>query len=154
MEIIWTDPEFKISDFFTVKDALFLPSWGIYHTPSEQEKEEILKTAKFMDEVRVILGLPILVHCWMRPSKVVCEGSPYNGKDYNAFVKGSKASNHIKGLAVDWHLNGFESSEKCQEVREKLIPLLEKLNLRMEDRVGPWIHLDRDKVKSKRFFKP
>ena len=36
----------KISKYFTWKEALLLPSWGICHEPTEEEKAAIIKMAK------------------------------------------------------------------------------------------------------------
>jgi hypothetical protein len=151
MNLDWSDPKCKIGKFFTVKDALWLPSWKVLHSPSESEKAEILKMAAAMDAVREFLQLPISVHVWIRPSSVNAPGTPHHGKDYNAFVKGAKSSAHKFGRAVDWSCKGLT----CDEVRAKLEPKLEEFGLRMEDLPGStWVHLDNMPVKAKRFFKP
>ena len=52
----WTNPKTKISKYFTVHEATYLPSWKIYHTPSEAEKTEIVKLAQVMDIIRERIG--------------------------------------------------------------------------------------------------
>lgn len=164
----WTNPKHKISDHFTVYEALWLPSWGVMHQPSEAEKEEILKLAQKMDRIRNMLNRPIKVHVWMRP-KLNCLGHEKHGEDYNRFVyeriwkrqgktpkqiKKLKEANsaHKYGMGVDWHAKG--KKHKCDEVRKTLKPLLADLGLRMEDRKGSnWIHNDsRPPGSSGRYF--
>lgn len=156
MNVDWSNPQSKISKYFTVHDATFLPSWGIYHTPNDSEKSNILKWAETMDKVRDFFQLPIIVHCWIRPEVVNCPGSDRHGKDYNHQVGGAKSSAHIKGIATDFHVSTMNSSEDCLKAREKLVNAkkLEELNIRMEKRDGPWLHLDSSPVKSTRYFTP
>lgn len=148
----WSNPTSKISEHFTVKDALWLPSWQVMHIPSEEEKSNILKHAKNMDKIRDFLGTPIRVHCWLRPV-LNHPDSPYDGKDYNAFIKGAKNSAHKLGLATDW-----DAGEKCIDTINKILSnkKLEELNLRMENN-GPnpsWVHIDCMPVVSNRYFIP
>ena len=49
LQVDWGNPYAHISEYFTVRDALYLPSWQVYHTPSEKEKANILKLAKKLD---------------------------------------------------------------------------------------------------------
>lgn len=150
--IDWSDPNAKISKYFTVNESLYLPSWGISHIPSAEEKIEILKLAKIMDIIRERIGKAIVVHVWMRPISVNCPGHERHGENYNLFI-GSKSlrSGHIFGKAVDFHVSGEEDFPK---VRKQIEPWLESLEIRMEDNAGKWVHLDTLPVGNKRFFKP
>lgn len=152
LSIDWANPEAKIGKYFKVKDALYLPSWQIYHIPTEEEKANILAVVKIMDQIRELLGSPIIVSSWIRPVSVNCPGSEHHGKDYNAFKKGSKISAHRSGKAVDWLIRGVP----CDALRAKLVPKLDELNIRMEDLPGSnWVHIDIDppsKSGGKRFF--
>ena len=65
--IDWADPACRISNHFTVKEALYLPSWGVMHIPTESEKIEIVNLAIKMDKIREFVNCPINVHCWIRP---------------------------------------------------------------------------------------
>lgn len=154
-EIDWSDPEAKISKYFKVKEATYLPSWKMYHIPSKQEKKDIVEFAKKMDKIREIVGKSIIVHVWIRPKKVNNPDHKRHGQDYNVFIGSkSKTSGHITGIAVDFHVDGYKSPALCHEIRQKILPHLEELGLRMEDIKGPWIHIDSKPVKHKRFFKP
>jgi hypothetical protein len=148
--IDWTNPEAKISKFFTVKEACWLPSWSIMHIPSEEEKQNIIKQAAKMDLIRGFFGVSIRVHCWIRPI-LNNPNSEFNGKDYNALVKGAKNSAHKVGLATDYDVEGLN----CDDVRAKLEPKLEQWQIRMEKMPGSdWIHNDCAPVIAYRYFNP
>jgi hypothetical protein len=125
--INWFNPKDKVSKYFTVHEALYLPTWGIYHTPSETEQINIISTALVMDEVREILDRPIIVHAWVRPIKVDNISSPRHGMNYNNAIGGAGKSAHVDGLAVDWHCEGLTIDEtmdiiqpKCEELEFSL----------------------------------
>jgi len=165
-DINWLDPQFKISKYFTVKDATYLPSWNCYHTPSEQEKLNILAKAKTLDLIRDYLNLPINVTVWIRPTKINSPGfNPNSIKadtdkkkqalkelNYNKYIGGATKSAHIEGLAVDWYCKKIS----CDEIRNKLLPKLEEFNIRIEDLPGSnWVHSDiRTPINNNRYFKP
>jgi hypothetical protein len=149
--IAWADPKASISKHFTVHDATYLPTWQCYHEPSDTEKANILRMAEVLEKVREVLGKPLNVHCWIRPTNVA-NSTSYTGRNYNAVVGGAQNSPHITGIAVDFNPVGLE----CGQGREVLLPELEKLGIRMENREGPWIHVD---IRSPapghpRFFRP
>jgi hypothetical protein len=171
--INWNDKKAKISKYFTVHEATYLPSWHTYHNPSETEKANILALAEKLDFIRELINLPIEIHCWIRPTKVnlsACITNPVYSYDkakrvlqekalqernYNAFIGSTaKVSAHIIGNAVDFTPVGPDTSATCKKYRAIILPYLEKLGLRMEDIVGAWIHVDRNPVKTERFFKP
>ena len=169
--IDWTNPAAKISKYFTVREALWLPSWRVMHVPSEAEKASIVKTALSMDKVRDFLGTAISVSVWIRPKKLNCPGfdpksikiSPTDPKreakqkaldalDYNSFIGGAASSAHITGCAVDWTTKGT-----CDQARAKLKPKLDEFDLCMEDLPGAtWVHNDTlpPRDQTGRFFKP
>jgi len=126
------------------------------HRPTLVQQMNILDLAQRLEELRKLLGgHPFNIHCWMRPNPTITEG-PRNGQDYNSFV-GSTAPNsgHLTGKAVDFHVRGFHGQGGCAEMRQRILPHLDALGLRMEDINGAWIHLDTKPVGSRgRFFKP
>ena len=148
--IDWTDETCSISKHFSVKEALWLPSWGVMHIPSEEEKANILEQAAKMDLIRDFLGVPVRIHCWIRPI-LNNPNSEYNGQDYNALVKGAKNSSHKIGKATDYDAEGLN----CDDVRSKLEPMLEEWQIRMERMPGGnWVHNDCGPVASNRYFIP
>lgn len=150
--IDWNDPKAKISQYFTVHEATYLPSWQIHHKPSEYEKEEILKTAQVMDKIREYIGEPIHVNCWIRPTSVNNFDSVYHNKNYNSAIGGATHSAHIEGKAVDFTV----SKHTASNVRFLLQDKLEEFQIRMENINGNWTHIDTREVPKggKRFFKP
>lgn len=151
-DINWSDLKSPLTQHFTVKDAIWLPAWSVAHVPSETEKVNIISLAHKMELVREFLGKPILVHCWIRPVVVNAPATIHDRKNYNAAIGGAPGSAHIEGMAVDWN----PTSMTCAEARYLLIPELERLQLRMENKEGPWVHLDsRQPLQKKpRFFRP
>ncbi len=153
--INWKDKNDRISSNFRVHEALWLPSWRIYHSPSDEEKQNIVKIAFAMEKIRKLVDSPIVVHCWIRPLSVNCKGSTRHNKNYNrAIGSKSRKSAHIFGRAVDFHCKGYTGPQKCAEVRNIIRPNLENWGIRMENKKGGWIHIDNYPVKNKRFFRP
>jgi len=150
--IDWSNPSSKISQYFTVHEATYLPSWQIHHIPSNIEKQNIVDLATRLDKIRIMLNRPIAISCWIRPGSVNAPGTQYHDKSYNAFVKGAKNSAHKEGKAVDFYSAGVP----CDEIRTMLLPVLEELGLRCEDLPkSNWVHVDsRSPTNGNYYFKP
>lgn len=84
--------------FFKWKEALYLPSWKVYHSPSQQEVQNIIDTCNKLDKFREHIGKPFNINCWIRPTSVNDETGKYSGKDYNKLVKGAPISAHINRI--------------------------------------------------------
>lgn len=145
MPIQWTDPNTKLTQYFTVKDALWLPTWNRLAIakdglgPTQQANLSMLMVV--MDKVRAFLAKPIIVHVSFRPYA------------YNKLIGGALNSSHVEGKACDFHVAGMT----CDAVRAALLPKLEEWGLRMENLPGSsWVHLDTRPVPKggTRFFKP
>jgi hypothetical protein len=177
VEIDWSNPKSKISANFTVEEALMLPSWGVMHVPSEDEKKAIVGIAQKVSQAALILEkaigrkVSINVHAFMRPGKANIPGSKWDGQDYNRYIYETQVwkdltpeqkalkkvpnSPHRTGHAIDFHIVGFESKEKCLQIRTMLLTHLEALGLRMEKMDnGGWVHLDDLPVVNSRYFNP
>ena len=92
---------------FKWKEVLLLPSWGVYHTPSDTEVQNIISLVTKLDVLHDYFNKPFNVHCCIRPSSVNCPGSQYHGQNYNAHVGGATHSTHIVGLAMDFDIAGL-----------------------------------------------
>lgn len=146
MSIDWTNDKTKISRYFTVKEAIYLPTWA--RIANETELTDIVKANLItiftkLDEIREVFGAPINIHCALRPPA------------YNKQINGAVNSSHISGKAIDFHIEGYN----CDEARAKILSLglLATLKLRMEDLPGSsWIHIDtrNPSEEARRFFKP
>ena len=146
--IDWTNPLAQCSKYFTVREAIWLPTWTRLANETELTDEVKLNlTSKLlpaMDNVRDRYGLPIHVHVTLRPPA------------YNTLIGGAKASYHLVGLAMDFDFMGAS----CAGMQDRINGdgMLDSFQMRMEDN-GPeagWIHLDLGTVGASglRFFKP
>lgn len=141
--IDWTDPKCKITAHFTVHEAIYLPTWERMANESdgltEEIKNNLVNLFTIMEKIRDVLGCPINVHCTYRPGP------------YSVAVGGTIHDVHTLGQAIDLDCN---PNMTCDEAKQKLLPLLESMNLRMEDNGNaPWLHLDAHPVIHSRFFK-
>jgi hypothetical protein len=148
MNINWNDLEAPVSKYFKVKEALYLPKFNIYHTPSPEEMYNIWFLSSKLDKVHEFIGRKMAVHCWIRPVSINCPGDTHHRMNYNQLVGGAQNSAHIYGNACDFNFEGKAAAEECQEMRLLLVPELERLGLRMENKEGAWLHMDRNKVPS------
>ena len=142
-DIDWTDATVQVTDHFTVKDALFLHSWGRLATEADGANfDTILATMQMLEQVRLVLDCPVTVHCTFR-------SQAYNHSQNITPV----ADVHSQGLAVDFDTNDTMSTD---DVKTKLMPVLESMGIRMEDNGAgaSWVHVDRHAVGHARFFKP
>lgn len=138
--IAWNDKKSMVSKWFSVAECTYLPSWKCYHIPNNEEQSNIFQMAIKLDQVRELLNKPIKIHCFIRPNIANIPGSIYNKKNYNSFIGGAKNSAHIFGKGVD-----FDAGEDCDKTRERILPHLEKLKLRMEKLENSnWVHLGND----------
>ena len=99
-----------------------------------------------LQQLRVAIGLPFVVHCMYRPPA------------YNKLVGGAEGSAHMAATgaaAIDFDLNG---SMTCDQARQAIVQMgyLDQFGLRMEQRPGSdWVHIDnREPGQSGRFFVP
>ena len=145
-KIDWSDPKAFVSDYFTVHDALWLPTWGrlgnVADGLTDEIKANLVDLFNCMDWVQDFLGVKLNVHCAWRP------------KAYNSLpsIGGAPTSMHIVGKACDFDPTGMN----CDKIRVTLVPKLAEWLMRMERRAGPWLHLDRKLVPAggTRYFIP
>jgi len=142
--INWADAGQKISKYFTVKEAIWLPQWNRLANDTELteiSKENLGILFSKMDAIRDFFAAPVMVHVTLRP------------EEYNKLVGGAKASAHLIGKACDFHVKGVV----CDDGRKRILDagLLDSLELRMEDKPGSnWIHLDFASPTPHRYFIP
>jgi hypothetical protein len=135
----------RISKYFSLHEALFLPTWNREATATDGLDTTVWANLKnlflTMDKVREFFDAPIIIHCAYRPFK------------YNEEIKGAIHSTHVNGRACDFHVEGLN----CDKARQKILDAdkLEEWFMRMEDKQGSdWIHLDTAAPCPNRFFKP
>lgn len=142
----YTREQLSLDDAITIhfkwKDALYHSQWDCFIFPTDQEKEEIFLTALKLERIQAMFPKnKMIILSWLRIPA------------YNEKIKGSENSAHMTGEACDFVLDGLHSST----VREKLIPHLDTLNIRMEQ-LKPhqnWVHIDRKPPgRTGRYFVP
>lgn len=129
------------SKYFRWGEVLWLRQWGVHVIPSDDQYLGMLAFVKKMDYIRKYLGVAVIIKSGIRPHI------------YNQKIGGSFYSAHRLGQAVDFYTKKISADR----IREILLPILDDLNIRMEDLPGSnWVHIDnRDPGSSgKRFFKP
>lgn len=132
--IDWANPKGKVSTYFTVHDLLYLPKWdrlaNVSDGLTDHIKLHLVTLALKMDVVRLFLGSPIIPHVTYRPPA------------YNKLIGGASESAHMclgNYAAMDFHAFTFD----CDNVRGKLVPMLEQYGMRMENRPqSNWVHMD------------
>lgn len=134
--IVWTDPTCHITPHFTVKEALWLPSWNRLANESDGLNDHVRAQltrflTDFAEPARAAIGGGSWnVHCMFRP------------KTYNSLIGGASDSAHMCRLdwaGIDFDVHGIS----CDMARMMLYPHLERLGLRMEKKPhSPWVHLD------------
>jgi len=145
------DPDAMISEYFSFREALYLPTWGRMGCVADGLTLEVLQRLGWflrekIDPLRDWLGV-IHTHSMWRP------------KAYNADpkIRGAVCSTHMalvdhKGnplkpkdrvAAIDFHVEGFRGPKGCDKIRSRILLDLGERGLRMEDRPGSnWVHLD------------
>lgn len=128
------------SAYFRWFEALHLRRWDICIHPTVTIAQNIIKTAKMMDNVRGQLGSkPITVTSWLRT------------KEYNKEIGGASGSQHLLGLAVDFK----HPLMNADEARIELLKNIDRWDIRMEDAPGSdWVHIDLKSPCDERYFKP
>lgn len=117
----------NISAHFTLEEAIHSDvaiRLGINNEPPADILPNIIKQAAYMEQVRTLLGAPIIINSW------------YRSPELNKKIGGSKSSAHMKGLACDF-VSPFGSPLK---VAKHLL----RAGLTGFDQLiyeGTWIHL-------------
>lgn len=89
--------DYKISKHFTFYEAINSRSAkkrGLNNYPSRGDFKTIKYTAKRMEKIRNIVGMPLVVNSW------------YRSPNTNRLIGGSSSSSHRYGLAVDFSVKG------------------------------------------------
>lgn len=94
------------------------------NTPNEKEMENLIRLAKFLEQVRALLGKPIMVN------------SAFRSKQVNDAVGSKDTSQHRIGCAVDFRVPGMTPDEVVRTIRASKLPFDQLI--REFDR---WTHL-------------
>ena len=125
--------QYKITENFSWREA-FTNEMNTDGYPILEVFENIVKTARVLQEARKKIGKPFVIHCWLRQI-------PHNKRAKST----AKRSMHLNGCAVDFHIEGMS----CAQGREALLKL--DLPLRIEAGTPTWIHVDTGNTYTKNF---
>lgn len=125
---------------FYWREFLWLNTWKTHAHPPLDVAGHIVRIAHKLEWIRAELGAyPITITSGYRPSL------------YNKVIGGAEKSRHMVGDAADF-VHGLYTPD---QVRERLEPKLEELNIRMEKLPGSsWVHVDNGPVIKNRYFTP
>ena len=96
----------KLSKFFTLEELTVSQAaarQGLSNVPDAATLKTLTNTAKCLDEVRLLLGVPIVVN------------SGYRSPLVNKAVGGASKSQHVEGKAVDFIAPKFGSPRQIVE---------------------------------------
>jgi len=94
-------PNFTLAELTVSETAM---RHGIDNTPGPVAMKNLTRLANFLEEVRKVLGKPILIN------------SAYRSAEVNTVIKGSKNSQHMVGCAADIRVPGMSPNEVCKAI--------------------------------------
>lgn len=138
------DEKIPGSKYFKWREVLWLPHWGVFAIPSDDQKGNLCIVINRLEIIRERFGIPIFITSALRPGT------------YNQLIGGADDSQHKIGLAVDFIVQGFSGPDGCAAIRKTILPWLSELRIRMENvELGSWIHIDcKACPDEKRYFRP
>jgi zinc D-Ala-D-Ala carboxypeptidase len=120
----WLTPHFSIREAICSSVAI---ARKIDNTPPEALLPAIERTAEGMERIRAYLGgKPITIHSW------------YRSPELNRAVGGARASQHMRGEAVDFTAPHFGS---VRETARALAPKVRELGIDQLILEHSWIHV-------------
>ena len=118
----------KLSKYFDLEEFLVSESaarLGISNVPGPGIHLKLERLAETMDEVRELLGHPVIIT------------SGYRSEALNRAVGGVKTSDHVKGLAADFICPRFgPPAVVCQAIRDSQIQFRQLIN-----EFNKWTHI-------------
>ena len=97
----------KLSEHFTLEELTASDIGarkGLDNTPNEQEVANLVRLAAFLEQVRTLLGKPILIN------------SAFRSEAVNRAVGSKDTSQHRKGCAADIRAPGMTPKEVCTKI--------------------------------------
>lgn len=128
-------PSYKLSQYFTYGEAIFSQTaarLGIDNTPGPEALARIKETATRMDEVRLALGVPVIVSSWYRCLAL------------NRAIGSKDSSSHTRGEAVDFKAPQFGTPSEIFSffMRGRVIVGYDQLILEYpKSATGGWVHI-------------
>jgi len=117
---------FELSEFILSQTAT---RFGIDNTPDKKSFENLKRLALLLEEVRAIYGRPIRI------------SSGYRCKELNRRVGGSQTSQHTKGCAVDFTVQGVLVRDVVEDLMDTDIKYDQLISEFDDAKGGGWVHI-------------
>lgn len=114
-------PNFTLEELTSSETAARL---GLDNTPNEAVKANLVRLAKFLEEVRRVLGRPIMVN------------SAYRSPEVNKAIGSRSTSQHVLGCAADIRVPGLTPND--------IVNLVVKSNIEYDQLIrefDSWVHI-------------
>jgi putative chitinase len=94
----------QLSEHFSLEELTITNHREFDNTPNDAELENLKRMAEFLEEVRAILGKPLLIN------------SCYRSEQINNSVGSKSTSQHRVGCATDFRVNGMTPDEVVKAI--------------------------------------
>lgn len=119
-------PHFELNEFINSQTAT---RFGIDNTPPKAAFENLKRLAVTLEEVRALYNRPIRI------------SSGYRSPELNRRVGGSPTSQHTKGCAVDFTVQGIAIRDVIEDIMESDIEYDQLISEFDNGKGGGWVHL-------------
>ena len=94
----------QLSEHFSLEELTITNHREFDNTPNDAELENLKRMAEFLEEVRALLGKPLLIN------------SCYRSEQINNLVGSKSTSQHRLGCATDFRVNGMTPNEVVKAI--------------------------------------
>ena len=94
----------QLSEHFSLEELTITNHREFDNTPNDAELENLKRMAEFLEEVRALLGKPLLINSCYRSEKI------------NNSVGSKSTSQHRLGCATDFRVNGMTPNEVVKAI--------------------------------------
>ena len=94
----------QLSEHFSLEELTITNHREFDNTPNDAELENLKRMAEFLEEVRALLGKPLLIN------------SCYRSEQINNSVGSKSTSQHRLGCATDFRVNGMTPNEVVKAI--------------------------------------
>ena len=94
-----------MTEHFTLKELTFTNHREFDNTPNETQIYQLNRLANFLEQVRALLGKPILID------------SAFRSPEINRAVGSTSVSQHLRGCAADFRVPGMTPDEVVRAIK-------------------------------------
>ena len=100
----------KLTPHFTLEEMTFTNHRELDNTPNVLQINNLQRLAEFLEEVRSLLGKPIIID------------SGFRSPDVNQAVGSTSVSQHLRGCAADFRVPGMTPAEVVKAIHGSDLP--------------------------------